>query len=78
MMVACHLGYKIGKFCHYIHNLHIYDRHIDSAKEILNREPLNINPKIELIKNNIDFYSITIDDFKIFRSRQNELGCSDS
>jgi thymidylate synthase len=28
MMVASHLNYKVGKFCHFIQNLHIYDRHI--------------------------------------------------
>ena len=28
----------LGKFCHFVQNLHIYDRHIDQAKEILSRE----------------------------------------
>jgi thymidylate synthase len=64
MMVASHLGYKIGKFCHYVHNLHIYDRHIDAANEILEREPLNILPKIQLDSDKI-FYDIELEDFKI-------------
>lgn len=64
MMIASHLGYKIGRFCHYVHNLHIYDRHIDSAKELLTRTPLEQQPKMELL-NNRDFYDFTIDDFKI-------------
>jgi thymidylate synthase len=64
MMVASHLGYKVGKFCHFIQNLHIYERHLEAAKEILKREPLDIQPKIELFKND-DFYSINIEDFKI-------------
>lgn len=35
MMVAKHLGYKVGTFSRKVMNLHIYDRHIDSAKRIL-------------------------------------------
>lgn len=64
MMIASHLGYQVGKFCHFIQNLHIYDRHIDAANEILNRTPLDINPKIELISNK-KFYDFSINDFKI-------------
>lgn len=65
MMVCNHLGYKIGKFCHLVQNLHIYDRHMDAVNEILNKEPLNINPYIKL-NGNKNFYDITIDDFDIF------------
>ena len=65
MMVAYHVGYKVGKFCHLVQNLHVYDRHVDSIPEILGRTNLtDVNPVIELTTNN-DFYSITIDDFKI-------------
>lgn len=64
MMIASHLGYKVGKFCHFIQNLHIYDRHIDAAKEILERQPLDQQPTLEL-KSGLDFYSITLEDFKI-------------
>ena len=65
LMICSHLGYKPGKFCHLIQNLHIYDRHFDAANEILNRESIeNINPSIELNINK-NFYDITIDDFKI-------------
>ena len=64
MMIASHLGYKVGKFCHYIQNLHIYDRHIDAAKEILERVPLEQQPTLEL-KSGLDFYSVTLEDFKI-------------
>ena len=65
MMVAHHVGYKVGKFCHLVQNLHVYDRHVDSIPEILGRTNLtDVNPVIELTTNR-DFYSITIDDFKI-------------
>jgi thymidylate synthase len=64
MMVATHCGYKIGKFCHFVQNLHIYDRHIPAALEVLQREPLSVNPSIDLITNS-DFYNINLDEFKI-------------
>jgi thymidylate synthase len=64
MMVAGHCNYKVGKFCHLVQNLHIYDRHLDAANEILNREPLNIEPSIRL-KENKNFYEYTVDDFII-------------
>lgn len=67
MMVASHLGYKVGKFCHLVNNLHIYDRHIDSAKEIIERDPLVDNPFIKL-KENKKFYDYTVSDFSIFNT----------
>jgi thymidylate synthase len=64
-MVAKHCGYKVGKFCHLVQNLHIYDRHFDAAIEIINKEPIEGNyPYIELV-NDKNFYDYTIDDFKI-------------
>lgn len=64
MMVAGHLGYKVGKFCHLVQNLHIYDRHINAANEILNRIPIENQPILEL-KENKNFYEYTINDFII-------------
>jgi thymidylate synthase len=64
MMVAGHLGYKIGKFCHLIQNLHVYDRHLNALEEILNRESLNIQPII-ILKENKNFYDYNINDFEI-------------
>jgi thymidylate synthase len=64
MMVASHCGYKVGKFCHLVQNLHVYDRHMDSVKEILERKPLDINPKISLVQKD-NFYDYTVDDFII-------------
>jgi len=64
MMIASHLGYKIGKFCHFVQNLHIYDRHFDAAKELINKTPLDIQPIIKL-KENKSFYDFTVDDFEI-------------
>ena len=65
MMVAGHCGYKVGKFCHLVQNLHIYDRHFDGVTELINRTPLDSDlPYIELLENK-NFYDYTIDDFKV-------------
>ena len=70
MMVCNHLTFKtrikheVGKLLHIVQNCHIYDRHLDAAKEILKREPTGLQPKIELICEPKDFYSHTIEDFK--------------
>jgi len=64
MMIANHCGYKVGKFCHLVQNLHIYDRHLESAKEILFRSPLEQQPKISL-HDKKDFYEVSIQDFTI-------------
>jgi thymidylate synthase len=65
MMIAGHCGYKVGKFCHLVQNLHIYDRHFDGVSELLDRTPLESDlPYIELMENK-NFYDYSIDDFKI-------------
>ena len=70
MMVCNHLTfrtgikYEVGKLLHVVQNCHIYDRHIEAAKEILKREPTGLQPKIKLICEPKDFYSHTIEDFK--------------
>jgi thymidylate synthase len=66
MMVASHVGYKVGKFCHLVQNLHIYDRHIEAANEIMKKDPiLGINPRIELNVNK-NFYDFNVEDFEIY------------
>ena len=62
MMVAGHLGYLPGKFCHFVQNLHVYDRHFEAVDEILKRTPLDKQPSIELVEKK-KFYEYTIDDF---------------
>jgi thymidylate synthase len=64
MMVAGHCGYKVGKFCHLVQNLHIYDRHFDAVSELLKKEPLDTQPKL-ILKENKNFYEYTINDFEI-------------
>lgn len=62
MMIAGHLKYKVGKFCHLVQNLHVYDRHFDALDEILDRPTLDIQPKIEL-KESKNFYDYLLEDF---------------
>ena len=71
LMVAGHLGYEVGVFSHFVQNLHIYDRHMPAAEEILNREPMLDQPKIEL-RNKKSFYDYSIDDFKTINTSKIE------
>jgi thymidylate synthase len=64
LMIAGHCNYKVGKFCHLVQNLHIYDRHFDAVTELLYKEPLDTQPKI-ILKENKNFYDYTIDDFEV-------------
>ena len=65
MMVAGHCGYKVGKFCHLVQNLHIYDRHFDYVSELLKNETTNISPNFRL-NGSKNFYDYTLDDFEFF------------
>lgn len=70
MMVCNHLTFKtgikhkVGKLLHIVQNCHIYDRHIDSAKEILERESTGLQPQIKLVCEPKSFYTHTIEDFE--------------
>lgn len=64
-MVARDTGYTPGVFTVFINNIQIYDRHVDGAKELLNRTPIECHPHIWINPDKKDFYSITIDDIKV-------------
>jgi thymidylate synthase len=66
MMVAGHCNYKVGKFVHFVQNLHIYDRHFNAAKEIIERSKINngVQPLI-VLKENKNFYDYSLNDFII-------------
>lgn len=58
-------GFKVGKLVHVIADCHIYNRHMDIAKELVSREgypapTLWINPEIT------NFYDFTVDDFRLY------------
>lgn len=65
LMVAKATGYKVGKFSHLINNLHMYDRHEEQVRAMLERETIPCRPQLILDTDKTDFYSFTIDDFKM-------------
>ena len=64
-LVARHLGLTPGRFSWFYNNIQIYDRHIEQAKELIAREPVECEPKIWLNPEKTNFYDFTIDDIKI-------------
>ena len=65
LMVARHCGYEPGVFTHVTANVQIYDRHIEQAKELIERATIYCHPKLILKEGKTDFYSFTIDDFEL-------------
>ena len=66
MMVARDTGYEPGKFTHMVVNEQIYDRHIENAKELLDRQSDTSKvPVMKLNKDKTNFYDFTIDDFEL-------------
>lgn len=65
MMVSKSVGLKPGLFTYNVCNMHLYDRHENNAEELLSRNPANRQPKLLLDTDKTDFYSFTIDDFKL-------------
>lgn len=63
MMVAATTGYKAGHFTHFVQNIHIYDRHMEIAREMLER-PSSNNPLLEF-KPESDFSLYTPESFTI-------------
>jgi thymidylate synthase len=69
-MVAKATGYQPGNFTWIVNNLHLYDRHVEQANELIHRfqelvekkEKLSM-PILKLETDKTDFYSFTIDDF---------------
>ena len=66
MMIAKATGLKPGKFTHVIGNLHVYDRHLDAAEELVTRAVnSNNNPVLEFNNTDDNFYGYNIDDFEL-------------
>ena len=66
-MVAQVCGLKPGEFVHTFGDLHLYDNHLDQAREQLSREPrplprLVLNPKIREL-NDFTYEDITLDGY---------------
>lgn len=67
MMVAKHCDFKLGKFCHLVQNAHIYDRHVEQVKEMLERKGQEDCTDLRLVldTDKTDFYTFTLEDFKL-------------
>lgn len=63
-MLAQVSGLKAGELIHVISDAHIYDRHVDIIKELIER-PQYPAPKFSLNPEITDFYDFTVDDIKI-------------
>ena len=61
MMFAQVSGLKAGELIHVISDAHIYDRHVDIVKELIER-PQYPAPKVTLNPEVKDFYEFTVDD----------------
>lgn len=64
-LIARHLNLTPGRFTWFYNNIQIYDRHIEQAKELLNRESVDCNPKIVLNENKNNFYDFEVEDVQI-------------
>lgn len=61
MMLAQVCGFEAGELVHMISDYHVYDRHIDIVKDLVQREQfpaprVRLNPKVK------NFYDFTVDD----------------
>lgn len=72
MMIACHFGWEVGKFCYFVNNLHIYDNQFEQAKELLSREAIPCKVELKLnAKPKTNFYDIKPEDFELINYEYN-------
>ncbi|MCQ2799893.1 MAG: thymidylate synthase [Bacilli bacterium] len=71
MMLAQVSGLKAGTLVHVISDAHIYDRHVDMVKEIIEM-PQYPAPKVWINPEVKDFYDFKIEDFKLIDYVANE------
>ena len=57
-------GFVAGELLHVIADAHIYDRHVDIVKELIEREPRPA-PKLVINSDVTDFYAFKVDDFAL-------------
>lgn len=72
-LIARHIGATPGRFTWFYNNIQIYDRHVEQAKELINRKPVECNPEIWLNPEKKNFYDFTVDDIKIINYPRDEI-----
>lgn len=66
LMVAKHLGMQPGVFTHVSENVQIYDRHIEQAKILVERDSVECQPRLVLdVPEKTNFYDIKFEDFSM-------------
>ena len=72
-MLAQVCGYKVGTLVHIVNNLHIYDRHVEVVKKVL-ENPEYDAPVLKINPNITDFYGFTEADFSLenYKSTKSE------
>ncbi|OFI46916.1 thymidylate synthase [Floricoccus penangensis] len=66
MMIACHFGWKVGKFFYFVNNLHIYNNQFENAEELLNRQASDCRPRLVLnAEPGTSFFDIKPEDFEL-------------
>ena len=71
-MIAQVSGLEAGELVHVIADCHIYDRHVDLVKKMLDN-PTFEAPKFEIDKSVTDFYAFTKDSFKMVDYKCNKF-----
>ena len=71
-MMAQVSGLEVGEFVHVIADCHIYDRHVDLVKKMLDN-PMYDAPEFIMDKSITDFYDFTVDSFKFENYQYSDL-----
>ena len=61
MVIAQVTGFEPGEFVHVIADAHIYDRHVDMVRRLIEKDPFDA-PKVRINPEVKDFYEFTKDD----------------
>lgn len=64
--LAQECGLEVGVFSHYVHDLHLYNKHVEQAKELIrrfNEEKQYDLPKLKIADK--PFFELTADDFEL-------------
>lgn len=73
MMFAQVSGLKAGALIHVISDAHLYDRHIDLVKEVMEK-PQHKAPKLKMDTSIKNFYDFTVDSFELEDYEFEKLG----
>ncbi len=65
-------GLLPGEFVHVVADAHIYDRHIDMVKELIQKKPYPA-PKVEIASSISDFYQVKISDIQVENYRYHDF-----